>query len=356
MTDNYSNKNFVGWDIGGAHLKIASVDNSGNINFVNQYASPLWQGVDCLEALFPKVIKELAKSRHKSQYIHALTITAELADVFVNREQGVASLINIFEKSLGKDISLYALNDGLLSLESVRNKPMQIASANWHASSSYAASVIDSGVFIDIGSTTTDIVPFHDNKLINKGRNDQTRLRFDELVYTGVIRTPLMALANKVPFQGEWQNIAVENFATTADVYRILSCIQEDDDLMDAADGKSKDMQGSVQRLARMVGADNNDSSDIQHWHKLAEYFSERQLQLINNALLRVLSNLPTNDIKIVSAGTGQFLIKEIARRASIPCVEFSSLCSSNAEFQHKCNVCAPAVAVAQLNRQLSLS
>ncbi|MGB1800245.1 MAG: hydantoinase/oxoprolinase family protein, partial [Gammaproteobacteria bacterium] len=237
-----------------------------------------------------------------------------------------------------------------------RDKPIQIASANWHASASYAASIIDSGVFIDVGSTTTDIIPFHKNKLINKGSNDQTRLRFDELVYTGVIRTPLMALANKAPFQGEWQNIAAENFATTADVYRILSCIQEEDDLMEAADGKIKDKQGSVQRLARMIGADNNDSTDIQCWYKLAEYFCERQLQLISNALLRVLSNIPTSDIKIVSAGTGQFLIKEIARRANIPCIEFSSLCSSDEEYQHKCNVCAPAVAVAQLNRQLSLS
>jgi len=346
------NKNYIGWDIGGAHLKVASVDNSGNINFVNQYASPLWKGVDCLEALFPKAIKELPKSEH----IHALTVTAELADVFANREQGVMSLISIFEKNLGKDISLYALDDGLLSLESVRNKPMQIASANWHASSCYAASIVNSGVFIDIGSTTTDIIPFHNNKLINKGSNDQARLRFDELVYTGVIRTPLMALANKAPFKGEWQNIAAENFATTADVYRILSCLQEEDDLMDSADGKNKDMQGSMQRLARMMGADNNASTDIQCWQKLAEYFSERQLQLISNALLRVLSNLPTNDVKIVSAGTGQFLIKEIARRTNISCVEFSSLCSSDEKYQHKCNVCAPAVAVAQLDRQLSLS
>ena len=347
-----SHKNFIGWDIGGAHLKIASVDNSGNINFVNQYASPLWQGADCLEALFPKAIKELPKSKH----VHALTITAELADVFENREQGVASLINVFEKSLGKDISLYALDNGLLNLESVRSKPMQIASANWHASSSYAASIIESGVFIDIGSTTTDIIPFYKNKLINKGYNDQTRLRFDELVYTGVIRTPLMALANKAPFKGEWQNIAAENFATTADVYRVLSCIQEEDDLMDAADGKSKDIQGSVQRLARMIGADNNGAVDIECWHKLAEYFRERQLQLISNALLRVLSNMPTNDIKIISAGTGQFLIKEIARRANIPYIKFSSLCSSDAKYLDKCNVCAPAVAVAQLNRQLSLA
>ena len=346
-----SDKSFIGWDIGGAHLKVASVDSAGNINFINQYASPLWQGVDCLEELFPQTIKDLPTSEHT----HALTITAELADVFTNREQGVQLLIDVFERTLGKNISLYALNNGLLNLGAARNKPAQIASANWHVSSSYAASVVDSGIFIDIGSTTTDIIPFHNNKLINKGNDDQTRLRFDELVYTGVIRTSLMSLANKVPYKGEWQNIAAENFATTADVYRVLSCLQEEDDLMDAADGKAKDVQSSMQRLARMVGADNNDAVDVQYWYKLAEYFKEKQVQLISNALLRVLSNMHYNEIKLVAAGTGRFLITEIARRINLPYLEFSSLCATDAEYIHKCNVCAPAVAIAQLNRQLTL-
>ena len=347
-----SDKSFIGWDIGGAHLKVASVDSAGNINFINQYASPLWQGVDCLEELFPQTIKDLPTSDHT----HALTITAELADVFTNREQGVQLLIDVFERTLGKNISLYALNNGLLNLGAARNKPAQIASANWHVSSSYAASVVDSGIFIDIGSTTTDIIPFHNNKLINKGNDDQTRSRFDELVYTGVIRTSLMSLANKVPYKGEWQNIAAENFATTADVYRVLSCLQEEDDLMDTADGESKSIENSMQRMARMVGADVNDTTEIQCWYRLAEFFKEKQIELINSALMRVLSTMPDKDLKIVSAGTGQFLVKEIAQRLGIPYIEFSSLCASNTEYIHQCNVCAPAVAVAQLNRQLILN
>lgn len=347
-----SHLNYIGWDVGGAHLKVASVDCSGNINFVNQYASPLWQGLECLEKLFPATIKEMPESN----YVHALTITAELADVFDNREQGVQSLINVFEKTLGKDISLYSLNNGLLALDKAKNKSAQIASANWHASSSYAASLIDAGVFIDIGSTTTDIIPFQNNQLINKGVDDQTRLCFDELVYTGVIRTSLMSLADKVPFNGEWQNITAENFATTADVYRILSCLNEDDDLMFTADGKAKNRQCSMQRLARMIGTDSNSSLENQNWFQLAGFFREKQLQLISNALSRVISTMSCNEIKLVAAGTGRFLVEEIARRFGLPFLEFSSLCKTDPAYAHKCNVCAPAVAVAQLNRQLKLS
>jgi len=347
-----NHSNFIGWDIGGAHLKVASVSEAGTIDFVEQFASPLWQGIDRLDELYPKTIARLPQG----SLSHAFTITAELVDIFKDREEGVHSLIDVCEKNFGNNISFYAVDNGLLNPGSARKKANRIASANWHASASYAASVVKSGLFIDVGSTTTDIISFDNNTLNNRGFNDQSRLRFDELVYTGVIRTSLMSLTNKAPFNGEWQNIAAENFATTADIYRILSCLEKDDDLMEAADGKSKDVQGSIRRLARMLGTDPVVSTELQPWYKLAEYFQEIQLQLLTNAVLRVLSNSPGSNDKIIAAGAGRFLIKKIAQRINIPYVEFSELCDSEFDLQHKCNVCAPAVAIAQLNRQLCLA
>ncbi len=346
-----SHSNFIGWDIGGAHLKVASVNVAGRIEFVEQFASPLWQGLEQLEELFPKTIGQLPQGSHS----HAFTITAELVDIFKDREEGMNTLIDVCEKNLGDNINLYATDEGILRLEKARENINRVASANWHASAAYTASLIDSGLFIDVGSTTTDIIPFSDNNLNNRGFDDQTRLRFDELVYTGVIRTSLMSLTNKVPFDGEWQNIAAENFATTADVYRILTSLKESDDLMETADGSSKDIAGSIRRLARMIGTDSINSIEAQRWYKLAEYFEETQLQLITNAVLRVLSKSPDSDGKIVAAGAGRFLIKKIAQRINIPYMEFSDLCETETDLQHKCNVCAPAVAIAQLNRQLSL-
>ncbi len=346
-----SNSNYIGWDIGGAHLKVACINETGKLEFVEQFASPLWKGINQLEELFPETITRLPQGVHS----HAFTVTAELVDVFSNRQEGMNVLIDVCEKKLGSDISLYATDDGLLALNIARKKINQIASANWHASAAYTASLIKSGLFIDVGSTTTDIIPINDNKLVNRGFDDQSRLRFDEMVYMGVIRTSLMSLTNKVPFNGEWQNIAAENFATTADVYRILSMITESDDLMETADGKSKDINGSIRRLARMLGTDSSASNIDQCWYKVAKYFEETQLQLLTNSVLRVLSASTNSDQKIVGAGAGRFLIKKIAKRLNIPYVEFSDLCDSESELQHKCNVCAPAVAIAQLNRRLSL-
>jgi (4-(4-[2-(gamma-L-glutamylamino)ethyl]phenoxymethyl)furan-2-yl)methanamine synthase len=344
--------NFTGWDIGGAHLKVAAVEQSGKLNYVEQFALPIWEGVDQLENLMPKVFDKLPNGSCS----HAFTITAELSDIFKDRNSGVKTLIDVCEKKLGQDVFAYSVDSGLLNLESARNKMNQLASANWHASASYTASLYNSGLFVDVGSTTTDIVSFNDNKLNNKGHNDQTRLRFDELVYTGVIRTPLMALTNKVPFKGVCQNIAAENFATTADVYRILGCLYEEDDLMAAADGKEKDMNGSFMRLARMLGADFINSDDVQPWRELAEFFQESQLQLLTNAILRVRSNSINSNEKIIGAGVGSFLVKKIAQRLNAPYIDFSELCESETDLQHKCNVCAPAVAVAQLNRRNYIS
>jgi len=60
-----------------------------------------------------------------------------------------------------------------------------------------------------------------DGKAQPRGYADSERLQYGELVYSGVVRTSLMALATTAPFAGEWVGIMAEHFATTADVYRI---------------------------------------------------------------------------------------------------------------------------------------
>ena len=342
---NFSN--YTGWDIGGAHLKVASINNDGRLEWVEQFATPLWKGIDQLETVIPETMGKLSST----STFHGLTMTAELVDIFNDRVSGMHTLLDMCEKHLGNNISLYATDKGLLSLEKARKNIDQVASANWHASANYTASQIESGVFIDIGSTTTDIIPFSNSKINSRGFNDQDRLRFDELIYTGVIRTSLMALTNKAPFEGLWQNLAMEHFATTADVYRILGCLHEDDDLMDSADGNSKDIDGSIRRLARMLGTDSCTTVNQNRWYKLAEYFQEVQLQMLCKGVLRILSTLPTNNQKIVGAGVGRFLVNKIAQRLSIPYIEFSEICNSDSKLSHKCNVCAPAVSLAQLSR-----
>lgn len=343
--------NYIGWDIGGAHLKIASINASGKLELVEQFATPLWLGLNQLENMLPKSIEKLPEG----ELTHALTITAELVDIFNDRESGIKQILMLFEKKLGSDIKIYSIDGEILSLNRAYGKVNEVASANWHASTSYVASLLESGLFIDIGSTTTDIIPFY-NKLVNcHGSDDQSRLCFDELVYTGVVRTPLMALTKQAPFAGKWQNIIAEYFSNTADIYRILGSLEYEDDLMETADGDDKDLVSSIRRLARMLGVDSNHFEyDDTCWTKLAMYFEEIQLQLLTRAVIRVLSHDASSNKIIVGAGVGDFLVKKIADRLSIPYIEFSDLCTSDSHLTHRCNTCAPAVGLAQLNRLLS--
>lgn len=336
--------NYIGWDLGGAHLKVAGVNNDGRVEFVDQFATPVWKGIHEFESVFVNTIKGLPAGKSA----HAVTMTAELVDIFDDRQSGLDTLIRLCEKHLGREFHLYSVEQGLIKLKSMRGKPGHIASANWHASATYTASLVDSGLFVDIGGTTTDIVLFNNNKVLNRGNDDQSRLGFDELLYTGVIRTPLMALTRRVPFNGEWQTLAAEQFATTADIYRILGYLNIDDDLLDTADAQPKDGKHSEKRLARMLGTDAV-TTEHHDWHKVARYFYEIQLQQIMSAVMRVTSRAHTNIKRVVGAGVGRFLIREVAGRLGLEYTEFGMLFEKNSALNHLCNVCAPAVAVARL-------
>ncbi|MEQ8428488.1 MAG: hydantoinase/oxoprolinase family protein [Gammaproteobacteria bacterium] len=344
--------NYIGWDIGGAHLKVAGVNPAGELIYVKQFATPLWQGMGQLEQAMPIAINALPQSIPR----HAVTMTAELVDIFPSRTDGVRALTQLCQQFLGNDIDLYATGLGFINVNPHAEESDEIASANWYASSELVATHIDSGLFIDIGSTTTDIVPFANKKLLNLGNNDQSRMQHDELVYTGVIRTSLMALARRVPFAGHWQNIAAEHFATTADIYRILGLLDERTDLMQAADGAGKDRVASIRRLARMVGIDAGDDKDEKAWVDLARHFADLHLQELEQAVARVMSRLPQLDRIIIGAGAGRFVLRRLAEKLQFEYMEFSDLLQCNAGLEDDCNICAPAVALAQLNRLRLLS
>jgi (4-(4-[2-(gamma-L-glutamylamino)ethyl]phenoxymethyl)furan-2-yl)methanamine synthase len=72
-----------------------------------------------------------------------------------------------------------------------------IASANWFASVSLAARVARTALFVDMGSTTTDLVPIVDGAIAARAYTDAERLAAGELVYTGLVRSFVMAEADQ---------------------------------------------------------------------------------------------------------------------------------------------------------------
>ena len=181
-------------------------------------------------------------------------------------------------------------------------------------------------LFIDIGSTTADLIPIVAGQVAAVGYSDAERLASGELVYTGMTRSFVMSLASRAPFRGAWTPLMNEYFASSADVHRILGDLPEGADKMSTADGREKTVEASRARLARMIGREADEGADSE-WTGLAAWFAEAQIrQIADAALLRLSRNDVAVAAPVVAAGVGEGLAAEVARRLRRPCLGFSSL------------------------------
>jgi probable H4MPT-linked C1 transfer pathway protein len=340
----------IGWDIGGAHLKAAALEGDRLVAVIQQ-PCPLWLGLAHFHAAARAILAELAAP---PSCLHAVTMTGELADVFANREDGVFGLLQALSEHIAPgNILVFAGATGFLPASNVRPEDVPaIASANWLASGLLAASRIEQGLFIDLGSTTCDLLVLRGGKVLAQGYTDYERLRTEELVYCGVVRTSLMALAQAAPFDGAWIALMAEHFATTADVYRLTGELPGHSDQSSTADGSAKTLEASARRIARLLGRDL-ESADIDAWRQLARYFRERQLARLTDACHRQLSRgLLNGHVPVIGSGVGRFVVQELARRLGHPYLDFADLLptDSNPSDFHAAD-CAPAVAVACLAR-----
>lgn len=336
----------IGWDIGGAHVKVACLDHRGHLIDALELSTPLWRGLESLQ----NAVAEVAARMPLLQARHAITMTGELVDLFDDRTHGVRQLVAFMGERLPSgSLTVYAGRQGFVRPEQVERYIDDIASANWHATADMVAARVQDGLLVDIGSTTADILPFAAGRVLNRGYSDRERMACSELVYTGVVRTPLMSLCRRVPFQGQWTDLAAEHFATTADVYRLTGDLPEHADLGDTADGRGKSLKESTVRLARMIGADAADA-DRQEWLALAAYLAEQQLQNLQNACALNLSRAYADAPTLVGAGVGSFVARRLAERLQLAYVDFDQwFAAADGGARIDAATCAPAVAVATL-------
>ncbi len=336
-------KNIVtGFDIGGAHLKVARIESGRVVNAIT-IATPLWQGVDKLRSALDKT-----QPLYADADLTVFTMTGELADVFPSREAGVASLLSEIEQRISSDEKLiYAGRSGFVTMAQARTLGADVASANWNATSALVAKLAGNGLFVDMGSTTTDLIAIRDGAVANRGYSDAERLLTGELVYTGFTRTFLFSVASSAPVRGRLTPLMNEYFASMADVHRIMGVLDEQDDKHPAADGKEKTVSASCARLARIVG---RDAADLDHsgWLSVARWFSEQQLRMVHDAAFRVAGNVATQ-APVIGAGTGRWQIKRLAQRLERDFIDFADIISTDEAVRDDASSAAPAVAVALL-------
>jgi len=222
-----------------------------------------------------------------------------------------------------------------------------VASANWHATAALVAKLAGDALLVDMGSTTTDIIPITGGAVANEGYTDAERLVTGELVYTGFTRTFLFGVASQAPVRGRLTPLMNEYFASIADVHRILGVLDEKDDKHPAADGKEKTVVASTARLARMVGRDAADLTTAE-WRDVASWFSEQQLRKIHDGAFLAAGNL-AEEAPIVGAGTGRWQIRRLAERMGRRFVDLAEIIPADDDARSEASSAAPAAAVALL-------
>jgi hypothetical protein len=258
-------------------------------------------------------------------------MTAELCDCFPTKREGVLSVLEAVAKAAAPAapaaaIRVFRLDGKLVDLEAARAEPLAAASANWMALAIYGATLLPRGrgVVADTGSTTTDIVPARNGALAPGGKTDAERLLIGELVYTGVRRTPVLAVADRLPYHDRSCPVAAELFATMIDAYLMTGDISEDPSELGGpgfaaasrptADGRVATRARARDRLARMVCADR-ETFDEGDALAAARFLAATQEKKVRQALLQVAEKLGGPFEGAVVAGEGEFLLRRAIHR-----------------------------------------
>jgi probable H4MPT-linked C1 transfer pathway protein len=304
----------LGWDVGGANIKAARIEDGRVEPLMCERALPLWREPRRL----PSVLAEAAASLGTAETM-AVTMTAELADCFATKREGVASVLDAFKTAFpAVEPWVYGTDGAFRPAAEARRRPLRVAAANWLASASVVARRFPDALFIDVGSTTADIIPIVGGQVAARGKTDPARLRTGELVYTGALRTPVCAIVRTLPRRGRWCRVAAEHFAIAADAHLWRGSIDPGDYTCDTPDGRGRSRLEAGARLARMVCADLEMIGE-QGIAAIADHIAHAQVRQVTSGIRQVMRRLGARSPGIaVVAGQGAFIAHAAAMETGL--------------------------------------
>lgn len=332
----------IGLDIGGANVKTA--DNDRNVA-----ACPfeIWKSPQRLAEVLQQLLRDFAPWDTL-----AVTMTAELADCFESKAQGVDAILRAVESvAAGAPVFVWQTGSEFVTPAVAREIPLLVAAANWHALATWAGRMVPSSgaLLIDIGSTTTDLIPLRNGVPVPTGLTDRERLQSGELVYSGVRRTPICAIAQTVPFREGYCPLAAELFATTLDVYLTLGAIAEDPTDCDTANGSPATVAAAHDRLARSVCCDRTEFS-ADDAETMARFLADVQRKRIAGPLDRVVKSMSEPCAHAIISGSGSVLAEGIV--SDHPLLKAVEVFHLSALYSEGVAESACALAVAQLGAE----
>ena len=342
MNTSQALPNVIGCDIGGANLKLADCFGS-----CASRVFPMWLQADQLGSTLRDMLGKFPVT--ETTYL-AVTITAELADCFATRREGVQQILLQLEHAFDPLKTLvYAVGNRWLTSAEAVAAPWDVAASNWHALATWIgirdAERVD--LVLDIGSTTVDIIPMlfdvqGFSRPATPARTDRDRLEFGQLVYTGLERTPIAAIVRAVIVQGRTCPVMAEHFATSDDCYIVVGLTPEWPGDCDTADSRPRTRANAHARLARMIGEDA-ETLPIEASQQIAQQVINAQADQVAEAIERNLSKASRN---ITAAGHGRALAQLAIAKLTQPAPTVTWLADQLSPAAARC---APALAVAHL-------
>ena len=335
----------IGLDVGGANTKVAVVDGDERVETESE-PFEVWRAPEGLADVIADVVARLGRDRAPV----ALTTTAELADVFASKREGVLHVLGAARQALpGRTLRVITTTGELVGLEQARAAPLRCAAANWVATALLIARSLPDAILLDCGGTTTDVIPIAAGEIAAQGRTDLERLLHGELVYTGALRTNVAAVRSDVPIGGESCPVASELFAITADAHLLRGSLSPEQCTCTFPDGRGTSLAEVRSRLARVVCADPEQlaAGDLD---AVAAAVEQAQVASIAAALRRVAARLSART-EVIAVGVGAFLARAAAARCGLPVRPDAALPCSLSALAGDGGDVAPAVALSVLGR-----
>jgi len=341
--------NIIGFDVGGVNIKGAFVSYAAqtvdSLKICSEFY-PMWlHPLDELPNVLRRMIEGLAENRPIDAM--GITMTAEVSDAYRSKIEGITHILTTFldiEPQIMKRV--ISTHNSFITIEEALTDYLAIASANWVATALFVGKQFPKCILLDIGSTTTDIIPITNGLPDTIGKTDTDRFLNGELLYTGALRATIPSIVYKVPFRGKMCPISFEKFALIADVHLLLNHITPAEYTCETADGRDKTKLDALARLARIICADTNLLSE-QEINEMAAYIYERQLDQIRESVTQVLMTHEGYDLTtpmVVTGLGGEFLAKKVAEQMG-----FQKIINLEQELGYEGSVAAPAAAIAIL-------
>ena len=327
----------LGWDVGGVNTKAARVADA-RILAARAVPYEIQRDPAALAPLLTRLADDLDGDREDA---HAVTMTAELSQVFRTKREGVGFVLDAVAAAFpAARVRVWSVDARWRTPAEARQEPLAVAAANWAATAWVVGRLVPDCLLIDVGSTTTDIIPITSGTPATTSQTDLDRLREGELVYTGALRTPVEAIALTVPVRGRAISVSAEGFALAGDVYLWRGELAPADYSVPTPDGRPATRDFAGERLARVVCADREmlEDGDL---GSIADAVRDAQVARIGAALDRQRARHPTLDHAVVT-GLGDFLAAAAARRSGLQVVHLADTFGPAARH-------APAAAVALL-------